>query len=193
MICRFCGYDFNTDTLSDSSKSKGTRDAKVPFRKERKAEDIQAGINPRVKTFAMVGLGIVVLSVFYKYNFDFNGVKYEVTQAVDKIKKGQFHFFKFNREKEDGPQKMELMDVQSFQGPEKTSGRKYRKLVVEGIFFTPGAKNFVTINGKVLSEGEVFEGVAVKKINPDSVELIVEGESKILDVNDSIPFPAKNK
>ena len=77
-------------------------------------------------------------------------------------------------------QKIELMNVRSL-----SSSRKPLQpgaLIIEGILYDPSGKSFVSINGNVVSEGDVSGDIAVKKINPNSVE--VKGEDKIIEVQE---------
>lgn len=180
MICPFCGYDFKTDTISQSFK---------PQEKKKRKDITQHGIDSRVKRFTFIGLGIVAFSLFYKYNFNLNIITQEITQAIKKLKTTKFGIPAFKKKAAQTEGKTEWVDIWSFEGTPNTPRSK--RLVVEGICFDPHGRSFVTVSGKVLSEGENFKGVTIKKINADSVELIIEGEIKVLKLNQSIGLPRK--
>jgi hypothetical protein len=75
----------------------------------------------------------------------------------------------------------------------KKTKKKYADngLRIEGISYDPGSKSFIAVNGKLVSEGETIKGVIVKKIDKDSVTVIIEGEEKVFTVGQSIPLPKK--
>lgn len=183
-FCPFCGYDPKTDAINPAFKQKVASikdwDRKIQMEEIGRGH----GISPGVKMFAFIGLAVVIFSIFYKYNFNPSGVMSEVNQvwAKARIKASKFIPMKAEKKKEKAEEKKiektELIDVRSFEGAKKTTGG----LVVEGIFFDPKGKSFVTINGKVVSEGETFGNITVKKINVNSVELIIESETKIIEV-----------
>ena len=186
IICTFCGYDHKADTISQSFKRKA-----AARKKEERTRLAGGGIDPRVKKFAYIGLVITVFSLFYRYNFNINTMWSEARQSVSKTKIGKFLIDRGIplRKKAKVTQKIELIDVRSYQGPASTTANKESK--IEGIFFDPDAKSFVTIQGKVLSEGESLGSITVKKINRDSVEVMVDGESMVVGVDQSIA-PSKN-
>jgi len=77
--------------------------------------------------------------------------------------------------------------------PEKVALEKRKKfLTLEGIAYASGGKRFITINGEVLTEGDTIASVIVSKIKDSSVELLLpNGETKSLEISQSIPIPAK--
>jgi hypothetical protein len=133
----------------------------------------------------------VVFSIFYKYNFNLRGVVFEINRLFDRL-----NIVKFvqtisgkKTDKAKGYEKIELINVRNFEEPKRIT--PYKDLVVEGICFDSAGKSFATINGRVISEGDSFENVTVKKINRDSVELMVNGEARVLGINQSIPWNKK--
>jgi len=159
--------------------------------KEKKDTDADRGMDPRVKNFAFTGLAIVMFSVFYKYNFNINLVGYEISRIFDKIKTGQFTIWQADKKKDGKTQEIGLIDIKYFKLPKRSTADK--DLAVEGIFFDPDTKSFAIINGEVVSEGKNLGNITVKKINKDSVEIIVDGETKILEANQNIPQPKRKK
>lgn len=178
-ICTFCGYDYKTGAINQSLKPKISPGKKIN-EKEKKAQSREAGVNPRIKNFAFIGLGIVMFSIFYKYNFNIDLATSEIKYLIAKLKTNRFVAQKIKTQKEKSNKPMELLNVESFDGSKKIS--KSKEPVVEGIVFNPEGKSFIIINGNVVSEGEAVDNITVKKINKSSAELIIDGESKVVEV-----------
>jgi hypothetical protein len=174
-------------TPSFNSEAK-TEKAAGPRVKE-KTDNKGRGIDRRVKKFAFIGLAIVIFSILYEYNFNLGAVIAQARFCLNVIKLGKFIPGELGQKKDKMKEKIELLDVRSFQGAGGVT--RYAGLKVEGIAYDPDGRSFVTINGTVLSEGESIKQVTVKKINRDTVEVIVDGESKIFAIEQSIPLPAK--
>ncbi len=184
VVCIMCGYDHKTGTINNAFKEQMAKERGVREKAQRKKEKLQnkgRGISPGVKKFVFIGLIITVFALFYKHNFNISSVVSEISQSLAKLKKFKFSETKTKDKKDNKPEKIELTDVNSFKGNNKPLRKK--DLKVEGIFFDPQRKSFVSINGQILSEGESAGDVAVKKINRDSVELVIGGENTILKVN----------
>lgn len=58
---------------------------------------------------------------------------------------------------------------------------------VEGITFDSTGKGSVIINGQVLYEGDSIKNAKIIKINKNSVEVMVDNKSIVLEVNQSLP------
>jgi len=171
-ICPFCGYDHKTGTVSQQVTSENTQ--KRSQIKEQKAASKGNGVDPVVKKFAFIGLGIVLFSILYKYNFNINIIAYEISDIFGRVTG------KPNKKKDKTSEKIELIDVRSLKIPKKAI--RYKGLEVEGILFDPAGRSFVTINGDVIPEGGTSGNITVQKIHKDSVELIVNGKSQIIEV-----------
>ena len=180
-ICNSCGYNFKTDIVDPNFVPKQSPNDKANSGLSNKY------VSSGVKKFAIIGLIVVVFSVLYKYNFNMNDVVSDAGIMFNKIMPGGMTKGKEGKNKSSEIKKVELINVMSFVSPDKAG--KYKDLKIEGISFDANAKSFVIINGKVISEGEEFNKVIVKKINPDSVELIAAGKLLVLRINQSIPFP----
>ncbi len=180
MICPFCGYDFNTGTMSqsfDKLKAKARME-------EKKVTDKTGAVRPSVKKFAFFGIGIVVLSVFYKHNFNINSVISPIFNKIVRINLAKPKVVNSHNKKANKVEKLELMNAMFFEGIKKA----YRgdALVIEGIIFDPEGKSRVIIDGNVLSEGESIKGITIKKINKDSVEVVIGQETKVFTVEQKI-------
>ncbi len=57
-------------------------------------------------------------------------------------------------------------------------------LVLQGIVFDPKAESYAVISGQVVREKEELEGVKVVRIEPDSVTVLVDGQSHRLTVQE---------
>lgn len=185
-VCVFCGYDFKTDTVSQSFQPKPDS---LRCKEEKEQTAKGSGVSSGVKKFALTGLAIVIFSIFYKYNFNINSIAQDASLLFNRIKTGKFTKGKSDNKAEKEAKKIELISVRFSKQPEKISG--YENLKIEGIFFDTNAKSFIVVNGKVIPEGQSFDSVTVKKINKDSVELIIGNDTKVLRVNQSIPFSGK--
>ncbi len=175
-ICVFCGFDHTTGMISSNTAM--TESQKKAQIKVQKAAIKSPGIDPRVKKFAFIGLAIVIFSIFYKYNFDINNIMSEAKHLFTKLTMG-----KSAKGKNKTSEKIELINIKSFEATKKT--KRYKDVVVEGVFFDPNGKSFVTVNGNVLSQGESAGNITVKEINKNSVELIVDGKSRIIEVENN--------
>lgn len=179
--CIFCGYDQNTKTINNAFKAEMAQTRARREKEQRKKEKLlnnSGSIDPRVKKFASLGLAVTAFSLFFKHSFNISSVVRELSKPIIMVKEFKFLGGKSKNNKDSKYEKIELTDVKSFNGNKKPL--KKADLKVEGIFFDPRKKSFVFINGKVLSEGDTVDEVTVKKINRDSVELVVEGENKVL-------------
>lgn len=185
-ICAFCGYDPKTDAISPTfiQQADSLKSIKQKIKENERAAG--TGIDPRIKNFAFIGLVIVAFSIFYKNNFSISGVASEITHSFTRLKTGKFTIgvFTKKKKKDKTAKKVELINMGSFQAPQDIALRK--ELVIEGISFDPGYRSFVIINGKVISEGQSIDGATVKTINKDSVEVVVDGQRKVLGIKQRI-------
>jgi len=156
-ICPYCGYDFKTDTLTPGFISKAK---KVDRFKKKKL------VGPGVRTFIFWAILIIIFSLIFKYRGNLSGL-------IDQVK--NFAGNKGNENKSVG-----LVDIRSVKIPAEKLEQKEKR--VEGIFYDANDKSYVIINGQLISEGEVFEDVFVKKINKDSVEIVKDGNIQTLKV-----------
>ncbi|MFH1355129.1 MAG: hypothetical protein ABIH19_03165 [Candidatus Omnitrophota bacterium] len=186
IVCVSCGYDPKTDTVNTQLKEQAA--AKKPIKK--KEFKVAGGVSPKIKKFALIGLTVVIFSIFYKYNFNLGFVAIELKHMITLVRTGKIvEIFKSSDKQDSKNKSVGLIDVRSFKAPQ--DAKKYKDLLIEGILFDPGAESFVVINGEVISEGSSFRGATVKKIDRHTVELMVNGESKVLETNQSIPFPRR--
>ena len=142
------------------------------------------GVSPGVKKFAYFGLAIVAFSICYKHNFNAKAIKAEVnllwTETQARLIFGKAMKAKSKHKQGEGINKAELISIVNFDGSQKPGTNK--DLKVEGIFFDADGGSFIVLNGKVIAEGQSWMGVTVKKISRESVEVTVNGESRILGV-----------
>lgn len=184
IVCIMCGYNHKAGTINNAFKEQMAKERGAREKGQRKKEKSQTkdrGISSSVNKFVFVGLIITVFALFYKHNFNISSVVSETSRYLAKLKKFKFSETKTKDNEDNKLKKIELTDVNSFKGNNKPLRKK--DLKVEGIFFDPQRKSFVSINGQILSEGESAGDVAVKNINRDSVELIIGGERKTLQIN----------
>lgn len=143
--------------------------------------------------FAFAGLAIVVLSLGVgRFNLDVQSLMSGINGALSKLQKEGIpqNFLHTsepkNTKNESG--RAGLLPLSEFKADANLE--KYKgAVVVEGILFDAGGKSFVTLNGKILSEGENYRGAIIKKINQDSVELVIDGETRVLKINQKLSLP----
>jgi len=156
-ICAYCGYNFQTDTVIPDFVKKI---------KEKDKGEKQKLIGSGIKTFIFWATLIIIFSLIFKYHGKIGNLIQQGKSYFKKVKKSQID------------KAAEFIDLSSVRVPVKKS--KAAGEEIEGIFYDPKAKSYVIINGKLVSEGESFEGVFIKKVNNDSVEIIKDGKTKIL-------------
>lgn len=159
-ICPYCGYNFQTDTLTPGFIKKVK---KVDIGKKKKL------VGPGVKTFMFWAILVIIFSLIYKYHANLSGL-------VGQVK--NFAGIKGNKANEN--KSVGLVDVRSVKIPAEKLERKEKR--VEGIFYDASNKSYVIINGQLVLEGEIFEDILIKKVNKDSVEIVKNGNIQILKV-----------
>ncbi len=165
-ICPYCGYDFKTDTLTPGC----VKNEKVDTDKKKKL------VGSGIRTFMFWAILIIIFSLIFKYRGNVSGLIDQAKNFVGiKGNKAAQAFNKANANKSLG-----LVDVRSVKIPAEKSERKEKK--VEGIFYDANNKSYVIINGQLVSEGESFEGMLIKKVNKDSVEIVKDGNIQTLKV-----------
>lgn len=106
-FCKKCGYDPKTDKINpnfvvaakDVGKTVGTDSLHISSRR---------GISPAVKKFALIGLAILIFSIFYKNHFSISNVIAEVRHTFTMISKGKFKIW-------GGKKQVEWIDVRTFE------------------------------------------------------------------------------
>ena len=110
-FCKKCGYDPKTDKINpnfvvaakDVGKTMGTDSINISRR----------GVSPAVKKFALIGLAILVFSIFYKNHFSISNVIAEVRHTFTMISKGKFRIWGMRNKQ------AEWIDVRTFQDRRK--------------------------------------------------------------------------
>ena len=170
-FCLNCGYDPKTDTLSPLFKARraGQDDS-------RKLKSVSF-----VKIFAIVGIVLTIFSVFYKHNFDVSSIIVKGKELFREVSYGEFVHI--------GSKGKSLITNRTQAEPDKIlKKRSVGKLILGGIFFVPHNQSYVIINNQVLKENEFFEGILVKKIYGEKVEVEINGEKNVLKANERIYF-----
>lgn len=107
-FCKKCGYDSKTDKINpnfvvakgDVGKTVGTDSLHISSRR---------GVNPGIKKFALIGLAILIFSIFYKNHFSISNVIAEVRHTFTMVSKGKFKIWGGTRNKQ-----VEWIDVRTF-------------------------------------------------------------------------------
>jgi len=169
-FCPFCGYDPKTDAVSASFRQNAVS-SEVAARKMRAdRRSVIEGISPGVKRFAFIGLTVIVFSIFYKHNFNLNGVIAEVKQPGDKtgIKVGNLIPLKVEKKKESGG-KVEEYEIFNPATP----------LILQGVTWG-GVMPQAVINSTVYHVGDVIQGAKIIKISKQGVVVLYNGLSYLL-------------
>ncbi|MEW6101714.1 MAG: hypothetical protein AB1481_05410 [Candidatus Omnitrophota bacterium] len=182
-VCHNCGYDFKTDAINPSFKD-ALSVAKRKHRKKQREAGSEGPVSSGVKKFAFIGLAVVIFSVLYKYNFNVVFLKDDIASLALKYVPAKWRANSTANKSNSQPTVFE--NVKSYKASQEK--RKYRELVIEGIFFSKDTKPFVIINGQVLSEGDVLGKFLIRKINPDTIEVFTNGEIKVLGLKDKLPL-----
>jgi len=183
IFCSNCGYDPKLDMVNLNFQSNGKAPKKAFKESKQRVEG--SGVSQGVKNFAFLGLLIIVFSIFYHYSFNVEAVLSDAKSFISRLTKGKLDFLKFGKKdnSKEG-QTTKWVDINSF----KPTGKfiKSKTLNIEGILYDPQAKSAVIINGEILSEGQSLNEVTIRKINKNSVEVLVGGQIKTLEVNQSL-------
>jgi hypothetical protein len=166
-ICANCGYNPKTDTLTAGF-----------VRKNKPAIKKQTLVSPGVRNFACWGGLIIACSLGFKYQGKIGDAFWEAKNIIlgSKITKSASIPAKSIQRVP-----TRLIDVRSYKAPaDKISASGSR---IEGIFYDPQGKSYAVIAGQLLSEKESFGKMVIQKINRDSVQVIDDGQEKILTVN----------
>ena len=193
-VCPSCGYDPKTDTISQEFRTRSQGGSS-----KQSSGGGGGKVSPGTKKFATIGIIILALSILAKYGFFIPQIQTFIAKFAISNSKGEKGSAAKGKGKgkvesvkgEGKPEKIELVNLQSFEGASKN--RDDNVFEVEGIFFDPNGKDFATINGKVVGEGGTIGKAKVKKINRDSVELeIADGVTKTLTLAPpGMPSPEK--
>ncbi len=84
------------------------------------------------------------------------------------------------------PPGFERGEIDNTKGKTKTSKKAKRNFILRQIVIYPNSKSAV-INGYVVHEGSYLKGALVKKINDNTVELLVLGKKKVLTLEAKLP------
>lgn len=172
-VCRSCGYDPKTDTQVSSF---------VPRDENKDKPKKKSNLGTLIIIFLMLLGTFLFFNVFLKGT----NIKDALTKLFDKDKAVDSAR---NKTTKKDPKSKGLEGVLKQIFPEKTIEDKRKELfIVEGIAFDPG-KSLVLVNGEYYPEGGSLKNIKINKINRNSVEIIVGGESKTLEVSQSIRFP----
>lgn len=134
-------------------------------------------LNPGIKKFAIVSIIISVLFILIRDNLY---KKMSVENKAKQVSSGEFVNLKADRE---------LITNRTVKAVEKQKNAvKQRDLLLGGIFFVPNGKSYVIINGQVVVEGSRADGILVKKIWRDKIELVKDGKSIFLKADHKVSF-----
>ena len=183
VICEFCGFNCETGALDPTFEPGVKKDAE--------AKGVIAG---RLK--AIFATLFFIIAIIVLYNAIWGRSDYlksftlNIMQRLDNLKPKAATK---TRPYSSGGKPEEIITLAKVTLPDKAALEKRKKfLTLEGIAYASGGKRFITINGEVLAEGDTIASVIVGKIKESSVELLLpNGETKSLEISQSIPIPAK--
>lgn len=133
-----------------------------------------------IKKFAIAGIVIGVLFISVRDNFHKFIVKGNVKNRVQVASSGEFVSLKAGQE---------LITNRTVKTvAQQKAAAEQRGLLLGGIFFVPNNKSYVIINGQVVAEGSISNGILVKNVRRNKAEFIKDGKSIILKANQMISF-----
>lgn len=162
-ICPYCGYNFQTDTLTPDFVRKAKKKDKANKRKL---------VGSGVRTFVFWAGLIIIASLIFKYHGKIGDLIWQAKSFFKKDKKNEIN------------KSVGLLDVGSIKIPAGKLNSKEKK--IEGIFYDPTDKNYVVIGGQLIPEGQSYGNLLIRKINQDSVEVVEDGNIKIFKVDTNI-------
>ena len=169
-FCPFCGYDPKTDTISASFRQNAVSSEVAARKMQVDRRPVIEGISPGVKRFALIGLAVIVFSIFYKHNFNLSGLIAEVKQPGDKagIKVSDLIPLKVEKKNESGG-KAEEYEIFNPATP----------LILQGVTWG-GIMPQAVINSTVYHVGDVIQGAKIIKISKQGVVVLYNGLSYLL-------------
>jgi type II secretory pathway component PulC len=188
VVCKSCGYNTQTKTQDPSFKP-------VDSGKQDAADKPSGRFGGVVKIITTVAILFGILFVLIRFNVSsmLTGIIKKAGQPVQKnttkagVSTQKTTAKKTNTKAAAKPSAIQKMFQNNAQEAKKKSG-----LLIEGIFFDAGGKSFVTINGNIVSEGDIVgENIKIEKINKDSVVFSVNGVPTVLGVSQSLPLNKK--
>ena len=106
-FCKSCGYDPKTDSVNPNFIPPSPGQLIQPAKKQPLAIS-RTQVSPAVKKFALIGLGILIFSIFYKNHFSVTNVIAEIRHTFTMVCKGKFKIWE-GRSKE-----LKYIDVRTF-------------------------------------------------------------------------------
>jgi len=164
-------YNPKTDTLTPSFVKQESADKNI------KRKSLASA---RIRIFIFIFIALVISFFVFKYHAKLGDAIFKAKKSFsrkqdNKAKKVNHPVNNDNENKITG-----LSDVRAFKAPAEKLQRKDK--LVEGIFYDAAKKSYCVINGQLLSEGDNFQNILIKKISKDSVEVLEDGKRKILRV-----------
>jgi ribosomal protein L37E len=187
-ICSFCGYNSETKTMSPGF---------IKREKMAKSSIPKAG-SLRLVVFVIGMVVVVSLIVFFPDKANkigssiisyISNIGEDLRQYRKGLKPGSNTRTGLANLGSDIKKSREFLDSFinedfSYKPTEEKSDASVR---VEGIVFDSTGKGSVIIHGQVLYEGDNFENARIIKINKNSIEVLVDGKNKVLEVNQGLP------
>jgi hypothetical protein len=183
VVCEFCGFNCETGTL-DPTFQQGAKERLKP----------KGAITNQLKAIFAAALFIIAVIVLYNVIQGRSAyLKSFTSNIMQRLKNLKLNAITKNSSSGSRANPKTISSLAKVTYPDKTIIEKRKKfLTLEGIAYVSGDKRFVTINGEILTEGDTIARVIVSKINERSVELLMPGgETKMLEISQSIPIPAK--
>lgn len=110
LFCKHCGYDPVTDTMSREFVASG-KPMEPP--KKKGPNIFGGGVSSGVKSFACIGLTLLVFSIFYKNHFSIDNVIAEAKYFFMRLSKGKITIGGPKRS-----EKIEWIDMRTFEPDE---------------------------------------------------------------------------
>lgn len=181
VVCEFCGFNCETGALDPAFEPRVKKGSKT-----------KGAITDLLK--AIFATAFFIIAIIVSYNAIWGRSDYlksfasDIMQRLENLKPKAATK---TRPYSSGGKTKEIITLGKTTLPDKAVLEKRKKfLTLEGIAYVFGSKSYITINGEVLTEGDTIALAIVGKIKESSVELLLpNGETKSLEISQSIPIP----
>jgi len=186
IVCKFCGYNSQTGTITGAPVQQTSGDSG----KQAKAKKgIPDSVKVSLAVIIIIASATVLIARLFNGKKIINSIMSSITQFSEKLKPATPEEKKNSyslKSKAKTNKAAEAAQAKRLSAHKAAEEQRKKAFILEGISFDPQGKNLATISGVVVCEGDSVRKAQVKKINQDSVELLVDGKIEVLRIGQSI-------